>query len=170
LNREHDGCVRPTLFQMIERPQLCIEYVNNNICVIDENPTRSGISFDVPWTQILLGKLVTQRSSNRAQLALILTRADNEEIRNRGKLVNVKNLSVNCRGIGDDVCDGNRQLATSNDRICRGWGNEFDWGVLSYTTEAIAPPETRGLNVCPYGGPGRVRTCDQEVMSPVLYR
>ncbi len=58
---------------MIKCPQLRVEYVNDNICVIDQNPARSRIPFDVPRTKIPLGEFVIERPRNCPQLALVFT-------------------------------------------------------------------------------------------------
>jgi len=60
LNRQHDRRVGPTFLKMIKRSQISIEYMNDNIRKVHEDPPRGGITLNPARMNILLGKLIIQ--------------------------------------------------------------------------------------------------------------
>ena len=148
LNLQQHWCFYPEILKAIELALIAGEQVNNHVAVIDQNPSTLNFAFHAARSNTPLPHSADDLALKRSQLPDIVSGRNNEYIGKGRQFADVEQS-----GIGGEHLRGDPGDITS----------EFD-GFDNWP-----PPKCTYTSYRSYSGPGRDRTCDLEVMSPLLY-
>lgn len=80
LNREEGWRLRPHVVQPVERSLFGVEDMNDDTAIVEQNPSRDGITLGAYRADALLGHTLDEITTYCPELSLIVAGANDEEI------------------------------------------------------------------------------------------
>ena len=120
LNGQQRWRVLPYLFQTIERPLVDIEDVDDDVTVVDQNPTGRRRSLDSAGIAALFLQLFHHVSMDSSELALVLPRTDDEAVGHSRCVMDIDHHGILGGCVGDHLGDPDSQVAARGvERLAR---------------------------------------------------